>query len=699
MSELNSITKFKFPAALLDWSGYRSGGVRRLFYTASGRPSGEIIRTPLLDRLDGWAHSVANNIPSTPKVILLVGGPGNGKTEAVEFTIRALDKEFGLSGLLIRFVESQFLEMDGQPPPRIASLDLSTISNQRLKGKLSIVQDASVTDSRRSDSPAALLVEDINNLMGTEPHVYLACVNRGILDDALILASESGDHAAKKILEVIVQSVGLSPQPPTCWPLDGYESFAVWPMDVETLVEKSGEAEPAASQLLSIATNANDWPAPKSCPAGDRCPFCSSRAQLSIEPHRGSLLRVLRWYELASGKRWSFRDLSTLVSLLLSGVPPSDSTTSYDPCEWAAQLLKLSKTSNTKSESLRLSAPYILVAAQYQHALFGIWPSAGIRRLRADIQELRLLDDPTLMGFYHFLARASRVSVPPTLQSQLIGLAELLDPANADPDMNVSVSSKTTIRFRDIDTRFSQSIAEGRLFIQKFQCLTVLEIDLLKQLEIADQKLSDEDITRRASATATRVRGLLRDFSCRLVRRSIGARDCAVRDAMVLSDYQKVISGDIQLLHESVKQVEMLINEKGHFVVSLNTTFGEPIPPTQRRASLITTTQKVKPLEMLGGDRPSAPVRFLSVGGAKNGQAIPLTYDLFKSVRELRKGMMNASLPKAVVALLDTTRARLSGQIVRDDDLLDGSEIHIGSKNDVIVRELGQFLVRTEGAT
>jgi hypothetical protein len=73
-----------------------------------------------------------------------------------------------------------------------------------------------------------------------------------------------------------------------------------------------------------------------------------------------------------------------------------------------------------------------------------------------------------------------------------------------------------------------------------------------------------------------------------------------------------------------------------------------------------------------------------------------MTYELFRSVRELRAGMMPASLPRPVVALLDTTRARLSGQIVRDDNLLDGAEIRIGLRSEVIVRELNKFIVRQE---
>lgn len=691
----------RFPAGLLDWAGHRKGGVRRLFYSGSGRPAGKVIHTRLLKRLTDWTSSIASGESEAPRAVLLVGGPGNGKTEAVEFTICELDKVLGLSGVLIQLLERQFLAQDDQPAPRLASVDLSKLDGGKHRVNVSIVQDASASDvNRPAVAPATLLVEDLERLLDApKEYVYLACVNRGILDDALIIATDGKRASAQALLEAIVRSVGMGPETLSCWPLSGFPAVAAWPMDVETLIgdrELLAEAPSPAFQILVNATNQLEWPVADTCPAGDRCPFCTSRERLSGEPHKSSLLRILRWYELASGKRWNFRDLFSLVSYLLAGVPPDDANAgSYSPCNWAARLIKLA-ANGTARDSLRTSAPFLLVAAQYEHALFGHWPRVGLRGFKSDLNELKLQDDPTLIGLYHFLASTRGRSIPPTLEPQLLGLAEILDPAIADPDLEVDVSSRTKITFRDIDIRFSQSVGEGLRFIQKYKCLTLLETDLLRKLDSADRQLSDADVIRQSSAVAARVQGLVRDFACRLVRRSIGVRAAVVRDAATLADFQQVIGGDAQLLHDAVREVEALLNERERFVVTLNTTFGEPLPPVQRRAVLTTAKQKVKPREQSTGERPRGAIRFLSVGSGTKGQSIPLTFELYKSVRELKRGMMPASLPRPVVALLDTTRARLAGHIVRDEELLDGGEIRIGLRHDVIVRELGQFLVRRE---
>ena len=94
--------------------------------------------------------------------------------------------------------------------------------------------------------------------------------------------------------------------------------------------------------------------------------------------------------------------------------------------------------------------------------------------------------------------------------------------------------------------------------------------------------------------------------------------------------------------------------------------------------------------------RPRAPICYLGVGNGKSAQPIPLTYDLFKAVKELERGLSPASLPRTVVALLDTTKARLSGLIVRDQDLLEDAQIRIGTDGTVVGRSWNGFVAGME---
>jgi len=297
--------------------------------------------------------------------------------------------------------------------------------------------------------------------------------------------------------------------------------------------------------------------------------------------------------------------------------------------------------------------------------------------------------DPGLMGLHYFLSAPRDTSVPSTLKPQLLGISEALDPALAEPASKIQLSTRELFFGKDIDARFSQSIGEGLSQVRRL--LTILEVELLQKLEQTDELLSSSAVRRRRPATARRMQNLIRDFACRFVRRSLGVRYGVTRECDMLAEFENVISGNTQLLHKAVKQVEALINDDDHFVVVLNSTFGEPLVPLPRRATVRTTKQRVRPVDSPTTGRPAPTVRFLSIGG--KGHPLALTYELFRSVRELENGMLPASLPRPVVALLDTTKARLAGVVVRDEDILDGAEIRIGTRETIISRELGEFVV------
>ena len=693
--EQAAVSKAEYPAGLVEWAGQHGGGVRKPFYESSGRPCKVVIDTPLLLRLRGWAQEVASS-PTAPRAVLLIGGPGNGKTEAVEDVLRTLDASFKVAGRLTSEFTSRFSGDGGKSIPRLVSFALGDAGKDVGIDDICVVQDASVSDpTRPKESTGELLVRDLLSMVNTgSTHAYIACVNRGILDDALTFATENGHQNPQTLLENIIRSVGLNPDAPLCWPLQNFPHVAVWPMDVETLIwtrDDTSKIISPAEQLLLKATDISMWPVFGSCAAGDHCPFCKSRANLEKDEPRKALLQVLRWFELSTEKRWSFRDLFSLVSYLFAGTSHQEAAEGKTPCEWAAQLLEISRRPAGKNESLRLRAPFILAGALYEHALFCAWPRLNSRGLRKEINELDMRGDPGLMGLHYFLSAPRAVSVPATLQPQLVAMSEALDPAVADPASIIKLSTRD-LALKKIDAKFSQSVGDGLAEVRRL--LSVLEIELLERLEKTDNLLSSPEVRRRRPAVAKRVQNLVRDFACRLVRRSLGVRYGVTREHGVLADFEKVISGDTQLLHKAVKQVEALINHDDRFLVILNSTFGEPLAPLSHQARIHTAKQRVRPIELPGGGRPPANVRFLSIGG--KGHPLALTYELFRSVRELEAGMLPASLPRSVVALLDTTRAKLSGIVVRDEEELDGAEIRIGTQDEVISRELGEFVVIKE---
>lgn len=677
-----------FPGDLLGWAGHHSGGVKRLFDPGSGRPGRELLRTRLISRLESWAGEVATNTPGTPRIMLLVGGPGNGKTEAIEHTINRLDEGLAAGGRLVDALSKSFHPPAGQAVARVVEVDVGSLASVKRPMELSIVQDASATAGREGRTAAELLIEELLALLASPGNCYyLCCVNRGVLDDALIHALDHDLGDARSLLEAITRAVSLSSTAPSCWPLEGFPQIAIWPMDAESLLVSPGEGQPSpASVLLTYATSPAHWPGQGKCPAGDDCPFCHSQALLAHENNRTALLRVLRWYELASGKRWSFRDLFSLVSYLLAGNRPSGRDQQHDPCQWAAHLVRQCEAGEQASKPRRqqLSAPFHLVMSSYQHALFHRWAPEAAGTLRQSLKELGLGKDTSdvriLLGLQHFLQERKDAYLPATIVSLLDNMVELLDPAMASPDLEVAVSGRSTVLLGELDRRFSRSIAGGIDFLRKYQVLAKFELDLLRKLAKADDFLSSPAPRRRNPSAASRIQRILRDFACRLVRRSICTRSAVVADVQVLEAFQQVVEEDDkgQRLFEVAKQVKNLLNNGQDFEVSLTTTFGQPLPPQQRQAILVVPVRQVRMRRLPTAGRPRSPICFLEVGQGQSLQPIALTYELFKAVKELERGLSLASLPRTVVALLDTTKARLSGPIVRDPDVLMDARIKIG---------------------
>lgn len=367
--------------------------------------------------------------------------------------------------------------------PRLARVDAGSLAKLDSRLSLDIVQDASATAGHEGSTAPVLLIEELARLLDGPPtQAYLCCVNRGVLDDALIHAIDNNLEQARTLLEAVTRAVSLAYNAPSCWPLEGFPSIAVWPMDAESLLVKPDDEPVAPAEiLLGQATAPDMWPAKGECPAGDKCPFCASQAILARDENRASLLKILRWYELASGKRWSFRDLFSLTSYLLAGHhpvvhDPSGTPHQSTPCQWAANLVDLDQKALTAKRHGKqsLTAIFHLSTSSYQHALFHRWDKDAATSLRRDLKdlglekELEMEEGRTLMGLVYFLSERKSHYLPATIAPLLEGLVETLDPAFASPDGEVAVSSRNTIVLGDLDMRFSRSLAGGIEFVRKY---------------------------------------------------------------------------------------------------------------------------------------------------------------------------------------------------------------------------------------
>jgi hypothetical protein len=662
-----------------------------MFDSTSGRPVGEkVIQTRLLFLLRQWVSSFGKDRSSVPRILLLVGGPGNGKTEAIERLLKNLDDELSLDGRLEAQFQNGMTDVTGGSVSRRVQVATGGLGADGEDVTLILVQDASMmVDGSTMSAPALLLDELREVLEGPGTQIYLCCVNRGILDDALTIALEDVSKESlpvRGLLEAVTLAVSPASNAGSCWPLDSHPDVAVWPMDAESLFGRPSDDSLAPGRVvLEAATDAADWRAFGQCEAGEQCPFCTSRHLLSAPAASTALVDALQGSEVVSGRRWSFRDLFSLVSYLLSGNPSELGPD--NPCEAARRL----------AVSPENTAPFVLLANQYQHLLFHSWSTAASDEMSELAKELRLLQEPILAGLIGFLANGASERLPAVIRDALVELSPLLDPALADPDMLVTLSDGREFRFRDLDVRFSLSVRAGLDYYCSFGTSTLLEREVLEKLSSVDDLLSGPQVTSSQTGSARRLQRMIRDFSCRMTRRSLGALTGALRDRQVIQDYIRIVDSDDKLTQSSISlKLEKLLNNEGHFRISLSTTFGQPPPPRALQAVLDVNEVSIEAAERIHGIRPVSTIKHFNIELGTQSQPIALTYDLYKAVRLLEQGMSTASLPRTAVALLDATRTSWSGAMVRDVKQIKRGQIRLGNGGRVIHFDGEEFLAKVE---
>jgi hypothetical protein len=687
-----------YPMGLLRWAGHRSGGVRKPFQKNSGRPNGQRIATPLVNRLNVWVNDIVANKPSIPRNILLVGGPGNGKTDAVESCIEFLDEALGAEKQLIEAFAFQYAVSEEQLPPRKVTVELSSIGcpvPHHLNCSITLVQDATEGDPTQKHSAEELLLAELNERLNPDKSgIYLCCVNRGILAHAATIA-EQGEQSTdfSSLLNMITAAVTSGPTALCCWPLSGYEHFGIWPMDVESLVDSSiaSDGQTVAHQIFRAALDESKWV--PTCAFGSKCPFCRNRQLLSKDDSLNSVISLLRYYELASGKRWTFRDLFSLVPYLLIGDHSELEVRGkpVSPCDWAAHQHELIQAGRP-DDSAKARAPYHLVERLYYHRLFPRWPSLdrGDHRKAKAIFQNASFSTTVSKDFYRFLAHSASPGdmAPGEIAGRLRNsFSELLDPALARGDTKLFSRGNEDYSVNEVEELFSLSVQEG--FNVTDRQLEPLEKDLLRQLIQADEALIEENFPRTKAHQVKLLQSSLRQFCARLVKRSIGARRGICRDLDCFELYEKALHQPGELLEVRRQLRKLLHDDRNRFRASLVTTFGQPLAQRSRDIVLLTRAMSVKEIRALPNiGRPPEQMPYIRV----DKQVIPLTFSLFKALREVVAGLHDASLPAEIFALLNGIKSLVSGRIVRDDTILEeDSRIELGDSGQGIEIVAGKF--------
>jgi hypothetical protein len=682
MSETPASAQPNFPAGLLRWAGHRDGAVRKAF-AESGRPAaGKVFATEVVRRLARWASDVAQ-VAAAPRAVLLVGGPGNGKTDAVEQFVDALGVELTCTvELLRRCREANAPGPTGRPPRLIAVPlgDLMLPGAARTIRELRIVQDASVPQEGSGWSPERCLIEELAGVVQRDDVLYLCCLNRGVLADALIEA-RAGTVTTDlgSLLQSVAAAVAQGAIPRACWPLDAFPFVAVWPMDAESLI--TGRESPGR-QMFDDALDPSRWTGCESCEAVSLCPFKTNRDALATGARLDALLSLLRRYEHASGKRWTFRDLYSLVPELLVG-NESDfrrGNKTLDPCEWVrgeVQHADLADGRDPRRTRKAHQARLALAARLYQHALFPTWSALSAAREDArkackDSTSGNREATKAVLDYFGQRRESEETQIRRLLHASL---APALDSAQADPDLQVTERRAV----RDLDVAFSRGSKEGKERGRATQDLCELDRRVLESLELAEEGIGQGSVPRGKLFEAQRAQVALRQVAARYAKRSILVRRGISRDEELFRRYE-----DASTSEESLRRLQRLfttlVNQGDGFRASLLRCVGQPRRSAARDVVLVTgrVRARARSIPSLSApDRAPTSTPFLEVEVGREHHPIALTFSLFKALVRLDQGCHQASLPADVLALVQGLESKVAGRRIRDEEILQDEEVYI----------------------
>lgn len=675
---------------LLTWHGHSSAGVRIPFHSSGGSPlrdTSGIIRTPLVERLQNAAADIAAGRPS-PRWIFLVGGPGNGKSEAVEQFLAALDSSVGCDGRLVERLRVGFAP---QPlVPWCVDVGADGVSDlpdnfHRRVGRLIVVQDASASDYPHRTAAERLVtyVEDL--LTHQEPvPVFVCCANRGLLANALKVATAP---EVSTFLRLIIQATGLgrdalSANRPDSWPISIPEvapgQVACWPLDLETLVvatQAEGYSSSPVVQMFSEATDTTRWEAGPcgTCDAAPRCPLFQNARWIREPAQLGALVTILRRTELATAQRWNFRDLFSLVAELLVGEWP-DFEDSAGPCEWVHSQNDLLSGATPAGD--RVLPALRLVRRLYPHALFPFLPPLASDELLEDI------DHPLTAAFAQSLSSLNAPIVT-HIRQQLHGrVTSAMDPAALSPhDSDHALSA--------LEDSYSQAPNMGNAAWPPAAPMSASEEILFR---LGADAADEWDILSSRSRVMGKAIPFLKALLSALAKRSVGVRLGHHANEPYLMEYESAIR-DQDALRDIQQHASDLLGRDG-FAFNLLAGLGQPQSEREWHVVLKGDRVRVRPIEP--APRPS-PTRaghdypLIRIGQPVAG-VLPLTFDMYVALRLRRDGCESSSLPASVRAALDRLKQLHAGSLCRrDSEFVEGAaSIEAGIGNTISLNREGE---------
>lgn len=299
-----------YPFKFINWFSSNNGAVRRPMDTKSGRPLGEKV---LQNRVHGLIDEMVDSFVQIKEkyICILIGGPGNGKTDIMEYAAE-------------RFVTSLGSDWSSLSVDLKKGFDINNrqSSIKLLSGiELILTQDASQKDKGSKDFSEAIF-NDLERFMSMSSGLFVICMNRGILEEVYRQSRDTAYLLSKhsELINKIYQSNSLNAciEDMKIWG-DRIAStncvLYTWSMDLDTLFQRHGDLTVDNNLIKDIFEKSN-------CSNNyikidnKLNPIHSAYNFIVSSDKNLTLARIFRSYEIINSKRFTFREIFNQIAYL-----------------------------------------------------------------------------------------------------------------------------------------------------------------------------------------------------------------------------------------------------------------------------------------------------------------------------------------------------------------------------------------------
>ena len=651
-----------FPYKLISWGANKKSAVRIPFNTDSGRPAGKVIKNKLTHTIDSWLkdHDGISNI-------IFIGGPGNGKTDSLEYIINQLINRYSLGNDIRDTLSQMVIE-------NYRKLEVDIVGTSNCPFKKIIAVPEATTGSKTLSKEEALL-NDFETYLDDPEVLYISCINRGVLDDLKSFASiKSKDKIVKLINNITSSTNGEGVE---TWPMLTNSKIGIWFMDIESLFDIILDPNPS-NQIMHILKLQSNW----KWYEGQKelmlnCPFYDNFVQISNNEFLLNFNLILNNYELISESRLNFRNYFSLVSSLFAG-NNGDTT---DPVAFSV----------THSNNINISIPaelnyvkscILLSFSSYPLRLFRDWENT-LRSFSSIKEKIPLNNLPLLKNLFEAFLDTDVESNLCSFQSEYEKrftekLVECLDPFHSNHE-----------RIINITETFSISISDGYDLVE--EDLSFVQKKFIQYLILIEEEIRRKQVESDTKSIYDQVINELKVFSSKICCRIIGTKFGLTKDLNFTEEYSKLLidfKSNRNLLNSMFKKIT-----KSKTVFPLH-SFGQPKPDI-RNSIIIKSDSAIGRFNIkeLNQSLKRPTQRGVFFEHPNKDFIIPLSYNLYKALSQINYNIDKNSINPNINALIERMESLLYSKTLRtNNNYYDDLTLTLGEKENLNIASLNNLI-------